>query len=152
MPAPTQWTCDRCGEAINDVAKGYVVWDRRDDGPEGFRIIHQGRCDDKAYRSSMPLDEFLGVDGLNYLLSFLSLGPLRSGAGERPVVRDIDAFVDFVRRVQLPGYEAVRHLYRDPAVQRDYSDANEHYPYSQEAIAALQGHPRGTPGPDHDGI
>ena len=133
------WLCDHCGEVIDDVGRGYVLWDRRDRGPEGYRIIHQGRCDDRTYRSSMPLESFLGPDGLTYLLSFLSLGPLRRAMGDEstPEVRDIDAFVDFVRRVQIPGYEQVRDRYRDPDVVARLADANEHYPYTQEAISVL---------------
>lgn len=139
------WICDHCGDVIDTPAAGYVLWDRRDDGPEGYRVIHQGRCDDKIYRNSMPLDSFLGPDGLTYLLSFLSLGPVKHGLGDdsSPTVRDMDAFVDFVRRVQIAGYEQAREHYRDPDVLDRYSDANEHYPYRQEVIDDLLRRARG---------
>lgn len=133
------WICDHCGDTIENPADGYVLWDRRQAGPEGYRIIHQGRCDDSSYRSSMPLESFLGADGLTYLLSFLSVGPIRRALGDQSssAVRDIDSFVDFVRRVQIPGYEQARPHYADPDVQARYSDATEHFPYRQEAIDEL---------------
>lgn len=90
----------------------------------------------------MPLASFLGPDGLSYALSFLSVGPLllseRGGATSSPV-RDADAYVDFVRRVQIPGYEQARARYRDSDVQEDYSDANESLPYRQDTITRILG-------------
>ena len=130
------WECDQCGASIDDAGAGYVLWDRRDGGPEGYRIIHRGQCDDKSYRSSMPLDSFLGPDGLNSLLGFLSIGPIKRALGEagKPAVRDMDAFVDFVRRVQIPGYEQVRQHFGDPDILDRFADATETYPYRLEVI------------------
>ena len=137
------WYCDQCGQTIDDasgrdVGSGYVLWHPRG-GDENYRIVHKVRCDDDTYPSSAPLENFLGPDGLVRLTSFLSLGPIMGALGQRRTsgVEDLDGFVDFVRRVQVPGYEEARRRYDDPDVIQRFSDATETYPYLQEAIRAL---------------
>jgi hypothetical protein len=39
--------------------------------------------------------------------------------------------------MQIPGYEQVRHQFNDPVILERFSDANETYPYMQEAIDVL---------------
>jgi hypothetical protein len=103
----------------------------------GFRIIHQARCDDDRYRMSQELAGFLGPDGLVNVLSYLSVGPVMVARPTRPLVKDWDNFVDFVRRVQVPGYEQARQLYGLAEVRERFSDAHEYAPYVQEEIEAL---------------
>src|SRR5262249_32907976 len=105
----TSWTCDVCGDVIERVEEGYVVW--KSDGAKAadFKIIHQGKCDHERddHNASAALADFLGDNGLAYILSFLSAGPVQSALGRRPhcEITDFDEFVDFFRRVQLPYYE-----------------------------------------------
>lgn len=142
------WYCDVCGETIRTVDEGYVIWQ---DGPggrsEGFLVIHQGRCDSKKdYPNSYALEDFIGADGLQQLLGFLSPGPLKLGSlnspERRPVpVGDLDEFVDFFRRMQTPGYEQARRRFFDEDVQAEYADSNEIYPYTEEAIEHILGKP-----------
>ncbi len=135
------WTCDECGGDVV-LDEGFVVWARLPTGDGDFRVIHKERCDpgNRSHAYSQSLADFVGVDGLTNLMSFLSLGPLKDTLGDsRPGPRpsDLDEFVDFVRRMQIPGYEQVRHQFNDPVILERFSDANETYPYMQEAIDVL---------------
>ena len=135
----TRFYCDVCGEPINDIGRGYVIWktDKADHYREhDFKIIHQKDCDLKDHASSTALSDMLGPDGLAKLLSFLSYGPLRDGSQQRPP-KDMDEFVDLVRRLQSPHYEEARRRFGEDDVQADYADANEVYPYMQERLQAI---------------
>ena len=140
MTAIGPWVCDTCGEDIIAAADGYVIWRDSADGPTGFRIIHTKRCDDRDFPSSMPLDSYVGVEGLTHLMTFLSVGPFHLGGdltGSSKSVASTDEFVDFVRRVQIPGYEQVRSRYADQDVSDALSGSNEWYPYTAETIERI---------------
>ena len=133
------WICDTCGEVIEKPDDGYVVWNyERQDGAisnlrKDFRIIHQSRCNNDRINSpaSSALVDFLGQAGLNKLLRFLSHGPIRvhCDGATPPQLADMDAFVDFFRRVQVPYYEEARcHLQNHDVLERIF-DSNEMYPY-----------------------
>ena len=79
-----QWYCDNCGEVIEKSKDGYVIWRRDDNNFDcDFRIIHQGKCDNKReYSLSMSLDNFLGINGLQYLLQYLSIGIIKKNLGQ----------------------------------------------------------------------
>lgn len=133
------WTCDVCGADTVDADNGYLIWeDAVNDGPWDFKIIHRDTCDRQSMGSS-ALDRMLGPDGLVHLTAWLSLGPIKAAMGQgKPVPpRDLDEFVDLVRRLHVPGYEQARERYRAPDVQEDYADAGESLPYLQESIAHL---------------
>jgi len=138
--SPQKWYCDVCGESINDVKDGYVIW--KSDAQlksHDFKIIHRQKCDIKQYPSSAALEDFIGVDGLAKLLSMLSLGPIKEnlGAGKHRDIADTDEFVDFVRRVQTPNYEEARRKFGDPDLLDDFSDSNEIAPYLQERLQRI---------------
>lgn len=136
----TKWRCDVCGELIEQVDNGYVIW-RGASGPGepyDFKIIHQSKCDDKSYHLSAALKDFLGVDGLTKLLSFLSVGPLKAEQGQSArVIGDLDELVDFIRRVQTPYYEEARQRFSEEEVVRDFCDSNEVAPYLQSRLKAI---------------
>lgn len=134
--------CDVCGEPIESPSDGYVIWNRMPKTHEhvGFKIIHQERCDDRSFLSSLPLERFLGNDGLNYLLSWLSYGPLyphntKTNAGLKIV--DFDEFVDLARRLQLPLYEEARRYFDHAKSEGLYGDSNPYVPYSNEELIDL---------------
>ncbi len=135
-----QWYCDKCGEIIKSPREGYVIW-KSDESfkSSGFKIIHQRRCDDKSYRLSSALQDFLGLRGITYLLTFLSLGPIKEhlGQGKHCDIVDMDEFVDFFRRVQLPYYEEARQHFGDPDILDLCSDWNELAPYLPEELKKL---------------
>lgn len=135
----TRWKCDRCGEWIEGAASGYVIWGAHGHDNAAFEIIHQGKCDDRTKTHSAALGDFLGSDGLAYLTSLLSYGVVKNGMGvtsSDPLrrVHDIDQFVDFMRRVQVPFYEEARPYLLSPEAREHLSDANEVYPYLQEHL------------------
>ncbi len=137
----TKWYCDVCGEVIEDVKKGYVIWKSTEEMKDyGFKIIHQNKCDPRDnYPLSGALEDFLGEDGISELLSFLSIGPVKKylGQGSHCSVDDIDGFVDFFRRVQTPFYEEARRYFNKQELLEDYSDANEVYPYHLEQLEKI---------------
>lgn len=126
-----QWYCDTCGGVIAEPHLGYVIWKMDDEGRNcGFKVIHQSICDRKGYSLSGDIKSFLGEDGLNHLLSFLSIGPIKTRLREKNVceVADLDEFVDLMRRMQLPFYEEARRRFSDEDVLYRFADANEEYP------------------------
>lgn len=104
-----------------------------------FKVIHKARCDKDDHISSSALGDFLGNDGAAYLLSFLSVGPLkkRKDMPEYCGVRSVDEFVDLFRRLQTPYYEQARANFKDPDVHEDFSDANEYYPYVPDVLKRI---------------
>lgn len=139
---PGPWVCDTCDQPIEEAATGYVVWRNDDQGCHDFNIIHKITCNDRdRFSQSAALAEFLGPRGLSYCLSFLSLGPVlaRTQNVSHTRAADMDEFVDFVRRVQLPHYEQARRLYKDRAVLDQLRDANEIFPYLPGTMKTLTG-------------
>ncbi len=138
-----QWICDVCGEVIEKPEDGYVVWNE-DRGDEyqyfGFTVIHQSRCDNDKLPNSLPVTDFLGELGLAVLISKLSAGPVinrnreHSSAGR---VKDVDGFVDFFRRMQVPYYEEARRYFNDPEFLEDYYDSNEVYTYQPKVLKQI---------------
>lgn len=152
------WTCDTCGEAVTGTpADGLVVWrDRWPDNPieylqqdppptalpemYDFRIVHNNgngtrSCDpgaDQGFISNLPLERFLGADGLTMMLSWLSVGPIKGGGGSR--ISDTDQLVDFIRRVQIPYYEQARMHLDAPETRDMLGDANEYRPYMTDVL------------------
>jgi hypothetical protein len=134
------WICDACGQEIEKVNDGYVIWEWDDQHREhGFQIIHQGKCDDSSKSLSMPLSHFLGDKGTQSLLSMLSIGKAKIELGQKPSegVKDLDEWVDFFRRVQTPGYEQARRLFSHPEIKEYLHDANETWPYLPENLKAI---------------
>lgn len=130
------WYCDVCGETIQNSNDGYVIWKTQPNAHD-FKIIHQVKCDLKGdYSASAALDDFLGDDGLAYLLTQLSCGLVAKNIG-RPShcdITDFDEYVDFIRRVQTPLYEEARRHFSKLNLLSDYSDANELLPYTQSEL------------------
>lgn len=141
------WRCDVCGEDVDadpDGNEGYVVWaGAREPGAGEIRIIHKVRCDiSTRLTHSLPLTDFLGPDGLAKLLSMIAWGPVHEDEDdvpERPLQRrlPLNTWADFVRRVQIPGYEEVRPDYLNGTYRRHAPDASESYPYLQSSIASF---------------
>jgi hypothetical protein len=134
----TQWYCDVCGEPIDTPDRAYVIWksDPADQHRDhSFKIIHQKRCDRDDHHLSAELKDFLGADGLAKLLSMVSYGPLKDSKSAG--VKDMDEWVDFVRRCQIPYYEEARRRFHDPDIQEDLYDANEVFPYLTDSLKSI---------------
>ncbi len=138
MEPLTVWRCDTSGECIENVSEGHVIWRLIGAKYGDCKIIHKARCDPEGeYSDSMPLESFLGHDGLAMLLSWLNLGPLLGRSRSTPEVHNLDEFVDFVRRVQTLFYEEARQLFSDEDVQYWLADANPNYPYLPETLKQI---------------
>jgi len=119
----TTWTCDSCGEPIEEVGHGWVEWltyiNENNYFQRGFRLVHHctahepldTRC---QYReplewqrnspivSDLPLERFLGPDGLILLLSFIAQGTL-----------PFEEVLEMIKRLHVPGYEEARFHFED---------------------------------------
>lgn len=133
----THWQCDVCGELV-DRQTGYVIWRRKGHKCWDFKIIHQKQCDDPAYLSSLPIDSFLGPDGLARLTSFLDIGEfhdapeLRSDDDMR--VASMPEFVTLLRRLQIPYYEEARTEFSNPLFRQEVDGVSEVSVYKQEVL------------------
>ncbi|GLB64066.1 hypothetical protein NCCP2495_19450 [Dietzia sp. NCCP-2495] len=139
---PATWICDECGETIGEPGQGIVVWTQSwddDSAVDRFRIVHKetsGRqCDPGGNSRWVDVSRLVGADGLAYLLSFLSVGPILGGGGLK--IRDFDNYVDTVRRLQTPGYEQARSKFGSQEVADNYGDANEYFPYLPEELEKI---------------
>ena len=109
----TGWRCGSCNELISSIEDGWVEWLAREQGRgkarvTGLRLVHQWRpgraqCryDDRAeFRAGngvvegLPLERFLGPDGLMLLLSLIAVGEA-----------SLWEVMELAKRVQVPGYE-----------------------------------------------
>lgn len=141
-----QWICDVCGDVIEKADDGYVIWkDDDQDGPYDFKVIHHPKCDHHLpnYPLSRAVRDFLGVEGLTRMLSFLSGGPIRKklSPGDKYGVRDSDEFVDLVRRFQIPFYEEARVRFTDSDILEKTRDWNEYAPYRPDELKWIASKP-----------
>ncbi len=139
--------CDACGELIHEPSHGYVEWtwteedDQRLDS--GWRIVHHPLHSPRpngCYADlplSTALDEYLSSDGQARLLAFLDVGRHIRTSERRNRVKDMEEYVEFVRRLTLPHYEEARR-YWSRAEQDGYFDgASEVWPYTQVALKEM---------------
>jgi hypothetical protein len=136
----SNWICDKCGEIIKTASEGYVLWDSNEQLKSyGFIIVHQKKCDDRTKTNSMPLEDFLGNRGLTYLTSMLSIGPIKKniGQGNSCSIKDMDEFVDFFRRVQIPYYEQARIHFSTAEFLNEHHDDNEVGPYLSSQLKKI---------------
>jgi len=136
---PDRWLCDVCGRYIDSVDHAYVVW-KGTATDHSFRIIHQSDCDiDDSFHSSNPLRDYVGQEGLNKLLVFLSPGMIIRNLEKQPraPILNVDEIVDFIRRCQIPNYDLARRLFKEPRVVQEYHGSNESSPYRPERLAEM---------------
>ena len=118
------WRCASCGELITRIEDGWVEWLAAEDDygtttVSGLRLVHRlvfnsrdserNRCryddrrefqQDHSLVEGLPLDRFVGADGLMLLLSFLAEGDMPT-----------EELLELVKRVHIPGYEQTRELF-----------------------------------------
>jgi hypothetical protein len=136
----TVWYCDICGDRIEDINKGYVIWETSHEMKEkSFKIIHQSKCDKKEFHGSLALQDFVGPEGITFLLSFMSIGPIKKylGQGSHCSIFDFDEFVDFFHRVQTPYYEEARRFFKNERLLDFFSDSNEVGPYLPDRLKKI---------------
>ena len=108
------WTCDTCKQQISKTEDGWVEWlmNKGEGKGKGLRIVHykpaspllpEGSCQyaERNYPDSvlydLPLEQFLGPDGLMTLLSFLADSKLPK-----------EEILETIKRLHVPGYEEAR--------------------------------------------
>lgn len=114
------WRCRSCGELITSVQDGWVEWLASEDEEgrarlRGLRLVHKSTAGlaapsvhgcpydehqefrkDQSIVEGLPLERFVGPDGLMLLLSFLA-------SEEFPR----EEVLELIKRVQIPYYEQV---------------------------------------------
>lgn len=142
---PTRWVCDMCGDFIDSFERGYVIWKSAAGQPyHDFKIVHQSKCDpDGDFDCSGALSDFLGIDGLNHALSYLSAGALQAPfeRGPRSSTPNLDEFTDLIRRVQVPYYDLARPYFKNPRVIDDFRGM-EVMAFSPEILKRIAEDPR----------
>jgi hypothetical protein len=143
------WRCDSCGELITSIDAGWVEWlssegDRGEDVLSGLQLVHHGsvlpngagqgcRYDRlKEFRNrktiveGLPLERFVGPDGLMMLFSLLADGSLPRGE-----------ILELAKRVQIPGYELARSLLRQSTSSNSVTQFLGHRCYLQSEIREM---------------
>jgi hypothetical protein len=135
-----EWYCDVCGDVIQKIDEGYVFFKYDENHlAYDFIVAHQCKCDRDKSTASLPLNQFLGARGVNTLLSFLSLGPIKFHLGQErgSGVKDIDEFVDLFRRMQVPYYEEARTKFSNKQILDNFHDATEAYTYQGDVLKEI---------------
>ena len=120
------WKCTTCGMLITRIEDGWVEWLAAENTKganisRGLRLVHRlatnsgpsGGTDcrydarsefrkDKSIVEGLPLERFVGPDGLTLLLALLAEDELPK-----------DDVLELVKRVQIPGYEQTRELFQE---------------------------------------
>jgi hypothetical protein len=150
MNTTTTWICDSCGEPITKAKDGWVEWlTREEEGVQvgrGLRLVHHcsahspldTRCQyneraeyetDGSILSDLPLESYLGTNGLIDLLSLIA---------EKQI--PVEEILELIKRLHIPGYEQAR-FHFDSAIEAGAFDPNT-MPgyYSTNNIAATLEH------------
>lgn len=112
------WRCSSCRELITSVQGGWVEWLASEDEQgtaslRGLRLVHKVAAGprsesrygcqydehqefrkDQSIVEGLPLERFVGPDGLMLLLSFLASGDFGR-----------DEVLELIKRLQIPHYE-----------------------------------------------
>ena len=116
------WTCASCSHSITRIEDGWVEWlavEDRVSKLKGLRLVHTIAASPRGEKKTgcrydqrrefqkggsivegLPLERFVGPDGLMLLLSFLAGGDFPRN--------DV---LELTKRVQIPGYEQTRELF-----------------------------------------
>lgn len=133
----SSWKCDKCGEIIAKAEDGIIDWKQKiinynlEKSCYGIRIVHQNCLyNDNNYDdytiSDMPIQKFLGHDGLMDLLAMLS-DNLFSNNKE---------ILEIIKRLHINGYEQARFFF-DEAISNNVFEPNSTpYFFSQNNIKA----------------
>lgn len=134
------WRCDSCGEPIAKLIDANVCWhnDAESMKKRGFKIVH-GTCPDSS-PGFLSLSELVGYRGLSYLLGMLSDGRIEKmrGRRDRCEVEDLEGFVDLLRRLFVPNYEAARQCFSNEDIENEVGgDTTRYSPDYLRAIIQL---------------
>jgi hypothetical protein len=107
--------CGNCNELITSIEGGWVEWLMSEDATgktlaRDLRLVdvlcrYDNRSEFRASRSlveGLPLERFIGPDGLMLLLSLIAQGEIPRAD-----------LLELGKRVHIPGYEQTHELFRD---------------------------------------
>ena len=143
------WRCTTCGALITGIEHGWVEWlaTEGEQGTilKGLRLVHRGSAEseqshraecrydcrhefrnDQSIVEGLPLERFVGPDGLMLLLSFLAIGEMPK-----------EDVLELAKRVQIPGYEQARGLFQEALDTGVVTPAIEERYYLQSELDAL---------------
>lgn len=136
MIPKNQWVCDKCGELIESIDRGWLEWYHEAETYEnnsdtGFRIVHDNeRCmynqsamfSQGKSVSDMHLEDFTGDRGLVNLLSFI----------ETKRIKDNEEFSEIIKRIHVSYYEEARQFWAEAEEDGFFEGSNEVWPYLPE--------------------
>ena len=143
------WICDACGEPITKPSDGWVEWislpDEENPGKRKvhhMRLVHASHASpykscrfggtyehmgDKGIVADLPLERFLGPDGLMLLLSYISEEDVPS-----------QEVLEMIKRIHIPGYDQVRgHISEAMSKGAFYPNLPEGYYFQSQIKATL---------------
>jgi len=85
----------------------------------------------------MPLNDFVGEEGLIHFAYFLDVGPHHDPDYSGPQVVDFRGFTELFRRLHLPFYEEARKYWADAEESGFFSDANEIFIYLPSTLKKM---------------
>lgn len=137
----TIWYCDGCGTAIKEMEQGVVGWRTNSDlKVYHLQVLHKKDClASSASDQWRSLNAFPGIDGLSYILGWLSQGPINQNLGREMYcsVADLDEYADLLRRLYIPHYEEARLHFKDKRVLDHHQHSDEYSPYTVEQFMRL---------------
>jgi hypothetical protein len=144
------WRCDTCGTLITSIEDGRVEWLAGQDKHggttlKGLRLVHRLAASsawhepqvcryDSRYEfrngqnvvEGLPLERFVGPDGLMLLLSFIAAGDMAT-----------NEVIELAKRVQIPGYEQVTKLFPEALAEGLVTPSIGEEYYLQSEIQSL---------------
>lgn len=137
----TIWYCDGCGKAIREMEQGVVGWRTNADLKYyRFLVLHKIDCLTASGSDRWrELQAFPGIDGLSYVLGWLSQGPINQNLGREMYCSlvDLDEYADLMRRLYIPHYEEARRHFNDSRVREYHQNSDEFTPYTVEQFMRL---------------
>ena len=131
-----QWYCDYCQGVIHCASDGWLEWIYDDDyNPYGLKIVHHattalarpyGDCYHYnaviARRGDHHLHNFVGPNGLAYLLSWIDPGPNLLPDCKGQDIADMRGFTELMRRLHVAYYKEARLLFRAAQMHNLFGD------------------------------
>lgn len=136
---PSHFYCDHCGEVIDNLPQGWLLWETNKEGKyHNFKIVHfecmkKNKYLDKTGQSS-TLDHFAGFNGLALFLTFLDIGIWATPEYRGPEVEDIREYVEIFRRLFVPHYEEARRLFDETERDEFFQEANGAWEHKLETL------------------
>lgn len=137
------WFCDRCGEKVySNGDNGFVQWltNYKDHAPNAYniQIVHNKKpclftqnyiqsLEESVMYKDMPLEYYLGTDGLMNLLEIISYNDFQ----------DNEEVLEIIKRIHIPGYELTRKYFARAIREGVFEPNTKDGYYTQEIINTI---------------